>query len=89
MKVNLYKSYGVLAHEATPFYSVSTPASDICDQITVSIPNAIGSNSLGEILVEIDGTQYLLGEVLTDWDGAPALAWFDGATTRHQILTQL
>ena len=41
MKLSLYKSYGVLAHEGHPVYSVHAPASDIFDRITVEVPDEL------------------------------------------------
>lgn len=87
MKVEIYKSYGVLAHEKQPVYTWGAPASDIYDQITVELPYCVGANALDEPLLELDGTRYLLGDVLTNWGDSPALAWFDGQSNRHKMLT--
>ena len=86
MKIKIYKSYGVLAHEKKPVYSLNTPASDIYDEITVDIPFPIWHNYMDEIGVTIDGIDLLLGQVLTNWGDAPAIVWFDGKKRNHIIL---
>lgn len=89
MEVKLYKSYGVLAHEGFPVYTQHTPASDIYDLVTVTIPDAIGVNEAGDVLVDIKGTTYMLSEVLSNYKDAPALRWYDGHYTHHKILREV
>lgn len=88
MKVNVYASYGVLAHEKQPVYTVGNPESDINEKITVDIPEKFSpcENEIGDILVTIDGGIYTLHEVLTNKGDKPALRWYDGHFTRLQIL---
>ena len=82
----IYKSYGVLAHEYRPFYSVSAPASDIYDKINVDFPFPLRETAYCGLIVTIDGTDYLLRDVLTNWGYEPALVWSDGKRKRHKIL---
>lgn len=89
MKVEIYKSYGVLAHEKQPFYSQHAPASDIYDVITVDVPNAIGVNEMDDVLIELDGATYTLQEVLSNYGDAPALVWYDGEHNRHKLLKEV
>jgi hypothetical protein len=80
MKIDLYESYGVIAHEKTPVYSETIPASSAYDVITVDIPDQypLSRNELGETLIDIDGVTWLLREVLKNKGDHPALRWFDG-----------
>ena len=80
MKTTVYCSYNVLAHEKKPFYSVSAPASDISEKVEITIPDEIinGLNELGEPILNLDGTKYLLSEVLTNAGDAPVLRWYNG-----------
>ena len=88
MIVNLYKSYGVLAHEKEPVYTYSNPASEIYDMVSVEIPEtfkpceAVNDN----ILVHVGGYDYLINEVLTNAGDAPALGWWDGEKDVYRIL---
>ena len=86
MKVEIYKSYGVLAHEKKPVYTVSSPASDIYDKVLVEIPNISGENMMGDLLVKLETGEFPLNQVLGNYDEDPALIWFDGFHTRHKIL---
>lgn len=80
--IKIYKSYGVLAHEKQPVYTVSNPASDIYDVITVGIPVKTWENQYGEIGVTLDGEDYLLSDVITNRGDAPVMRWYDGRNER-------
>lgn len=87
MKIKIYKSYGVLAHEYRPTYTWACPKGDICDEIVVDIPNVDGENCYGQPLVNLgNGLVYPLPEVLGNWGDEPALIWYDGCKDRHEIL---
>lgn len=85
-KIKVFASYGVLAHEKKPFYSVGAPAGDIYDEITVKIPYPTWSNPMGDLGVTIDGVDYLMSQVLTNHGDEPALTWFDGRRKHRVIL---
>lgn len=80
MKLSLYKSYGVLAHEGHPVYSVHAPASDIFDRITVEVSDELiaGETEAGELLLTLSGVDYPLDDTLTNAGDAPAICWSDG-----------
>lgn len=80
MKLSLYKSYGVLAHEGYPVYSVHAPASDIFDRITVEVPDELiaGETEAGELLLTLSGVDYPLDDTLTNVGDFPAIRWSDG-----------
>ena len=85
----IYKSWGVLAHEKQPVYTFDVPASDIYDKISIEIPDgwSISENTVGQTLVDSpDGITYLGYEILTNWGDSPAFRWHDGHTDRHIIL---
>lgn len=87
--IEIYKSYGVLAHEKQPVYTFDRPASEIYDVISVRIPDgwSTAENAYGETIVESpEGIYYLGEEILGNWGDAPAFRWFDGHTDRHIIL---
>ena len=88
MKMKLYESYGVLAHEKKPVYSINIPASESYNEITVCIPEevAICENAAGEKLAEIDGKVYLLAEILGNFYDKPCLKWYDGRSHRRIML---
>lgn len=77
MKMKLYESYGVLAHEKKPVYTIDAPASEAYNVITVYIPDEfkICNNIYGEKLIEIKGETYLLSDILTNYGEKPCL-WF-------------
>lgn len=89
MTAQIFKSYGVLAHEKQPFYSVSAPASDIFDQITVNLPCKTWRNGMDEIGVTLDGEDFLLSQVLTNWGDAPAMVWLDRTQTKRHIILEV
>ena len=88
MRIKIYGSYGVLAHEKRIVYTWSNPASDIYDCMTVEIPDEIvkGSNHMDEPLLNLDGQVLLLSECLMAWDDKPALRWYDGQGERRVML---
>lgn len=88
MLYKFYESYGMLAHEKRPVYSDTIPATDAYNVITVEIPDEypLSENEAGETLIDIDGSTYLLREVLSNRGDAPALKWFDGKTHRYVTL---
>lgn len=87
MEVKIFKSFGVLDHEKQPFYSVSAPASDIFEQVTVKLPCKTWRNGADEIGVTLDGVDFLLSDVLTNWGDDPAMVWVDDTLAkRHTIL---
>ena len=79
----IYKSFGALAHEKKPFFSECAPASEIFEQITVEIPFPTWRNHQEKLGVTIGGVDYLLSDVLTNWDDDPALMWTDGNRIKH------
>lgn len=86
METTIYRNYGLLAHEYETIYSVAE--SEICDEILVEIPEDVfyGRNECDQIIVTLDGTLYLLCDVLGAKGDAPALKWFDGKRTRTMPL---
>lgn len=88
MIINIYKSYGVLAHEKEPFYSYTAPASDIYDVISVEIPETFKpyETECDNICVTIGKYPRLLNEALTNVGDAPALGWWDGEKDVYRIL---
>jgi hypothetical protein len=72
--IKLYENYGVLAHEYESAFS-ATAAAEIHDEIYVELPNVVGETILGEPVVELDGEEYALGDVLTNVGNEPALEW--------------
>jgi hypothetical protein len=90
MKTTIYANYGTLAHEKEVVYG--TAPSDICDELTVEIPNAFETAD-GSIAVELSGITYMLSEALGNANtrgesgkhkSNPVLRWYDGAET-HTI----
>ena len=86
MTTKIYKSYGVLAHEKQPFYSVSCPASDIHDEIQVEMPCPVWRTVMGDAGVTLGGIDYLLADVLTNWGDDPALVWYEDDGKHHKLL---
>ena len=86
MVVTIYKSYGVLAHEKQPFYSVSAPASNIYDEIKAEMPWKVWKNASGEPCVTLGGVDYLVREILTNWGDDPALVWYEDDGKHHRLL---
>lgn len=79
-KKQIYASYGVLAHEYKPVYSVDRPASRAYDKIYVSLPEgwAWGENITGQtLIISPDGETYLANDILTNLGDKPALKWAD------------
>ena len=80
MKMTVYCSYGVLAHEKRPVYSVHVPTGEIHDKQEINIPDEIisGKNESGEPVLKLDGMEYLLSEVLTNAGDSPVIRWYNG-----------
>ena len=88
MKLNVFKSYGVLAHEKEPMFTVYGPASEFYDIVTVQIPDKypISENDMGDYLITLDDVTYLLQEVLSNSGIHPVLRWYDGRSYRTVYL---
>lgn len=87
MFITIYAYYGVLAHEKRPVYSPYHVNGEICEELAVDIPVPMWRNIYDEPGVTLDGNDYLLKEVLTNWGDAPALVWVnDAGKKRHLIL---
>lgn len=89
MTLKLYESWGMLGKEKTPVYSVTTPATEHYDVITVEMPFSLSENEAGQILVDINGTTYMLNEVLDARNDVPCIRWYDGHYTHRKSLTVL
>ena len=87
MKVKIHSYYGVLGHEKTPVYKEHEINETISDALYVDVPNVVGANEAGDTLVEINGSIYVLNELLcTTQTGKPAIQWHDGCNIRIQSL---
>lgn len=86
MVIKIYKSYGVLAHEKQPFYSVSAPASPIYDEIKAEMPCEVWETASGEPCVTLGGVDYIVREILTNWGDEPALVWYEDDGKHHRLL---
>lgn len=87
MIVTIYAYYGVLGHEKCPVYWPSHVNGEICEELAVDIPVPMWRNTYDEPGVTLDGNDYLLQEVLTNWGDEPALVWInDAGKKRHLIL---
>lgn len=84
--IKLYENYGVLAHEYKSAFS-ATAAAEIHDEICVELPNVVGETTIGEPVVELDGAEYALREVLTNVGNEPALEWYENPwSLKKQLL---
>lgn len=86
MKTTIYANYGVLAHEKQTIYTTApTDEAVYSEPITVDIPESFkpGENAFGIVLVEIDGSNWLLGDVLDSRDDKPCISWYDGPRSKH------
>ena len=91
MKIRLYRSMGVLAHEHTPVYTMDAPASDYYDVVAVSLPDgwSVGSNAAGESLIYgPSGEVWLANQVVSNEGDSPALRWYDGSEDRVILLVE-
>ena len=86
MKIDLYESFGVLAHEKEPVYALFAPASDVYNRVAVELPHVTGETAFGEPVLTLDGVDYPLHDVLATWDNRPALRWHDGRHPRRIML---
>ena len=87
--MKIYKSYGVLAHEYQPVYTVDGPAAEIYDVVNVTLPDG-WEEAEGffedTLIVSPDGETYLANKILTNLGDRPALIWCDNRQARHKIL---
>ena len=87
LMVEMYRNYGILGHEKSPVYSLSP--SEICDKVTVYIPNRFRPHWTveGNVSLVLSGDRYLLTDVIqTDRNDAPYLAWHDPPRLRRNPL---
>ncbi len=87
LMVEMYRNYGILGHEKSPIYSLSP--SEICDKVTVYIPNRFRPHWTveGNVSLVLSGDRYLLTDVIqTDRNDAPYLAWHDPPRLRRNPL---
>lgn len=86
IEMTIYANYGLLAHEKQVIFSAA-PLCDIADALRVVVPNISGVNAIGDPIITIDGTDYLLGELLTSINGKPALRWVANGSRHTRMLT--
>lgn len=84
--VPAYKSYGVLAHEKRPVYTVNWPVSEIYDRISLAIPAEyeIYETALGIPGIVINGEKYFLSDLLTNYGDKPVLEYIEN-NTYHRV----
>ena len=90
--MKLYKSYGVLAHEKQPVYTLYSPASDIYDEVNVVLPDGWYTTQtvFDETLIcSPDGDTYFANEILSNWGDSPALVWYDNRQKMHRIMLEV
>ena len=91
MKTKIYANYGVLAHEYQTIYTVSNPhVHATChDIITVEIPDKYQPYITVDesIALIIDGTPYMLDEVIASTADKPCIKWYNGSTYHTERLT--
>lgn len=86
VKMTIYENYGLLAHEKQTVYTLAQ-ATNICDTVRVIIPNVSGANVVDEPILNLDGQDYLLSEVLTSVNDKPALRWVANGSHHTRMLT--
>ena len=86
IEMTIYANYGLLAHEKRVSFSVA-PLCDIADALRVVVPNVSGVNTVGDPIITLDGTDYLLGELLTSINDKPALRWVANGSYHTRMLT--
>ena len=89
--MKVYKSYGVLAHEKQPVYTVDLPASEIYDVVNVDLPEGWGTaeGAMGDQLIcSPEGDTYLASEILTNWGDRPALVWYDNRQEKRHVMLE-
>ena len=87
--MKVYKSYGVLAHEYQPVYTADAPASEIYDEVNVTLPDGWeeAEGAFGDtLIVSPDGETYIGNEIISNLGDRPALIWCDNRQARHKIL---
>lgn len=89
MRTEIYANYGMIAHEGKPKYN-QYKLSDIADKITIDLPDDLNptENEVGDILIKLSDTVYLLNDVLeAGAEDKPILRWFDGFKFHARRLT--
>lgn len=82
MKVTVYANYGVLAHEKRTAYStVPMETAKFSEPVVAEIPDSLNPRETegGEIVITLDGSAWLLSEVLTNAGDKPVLRWYTGS----------
>ena len=86
---NIYASYGVLSHEKRPVYTADTPASEIHEIVSVTLPDgwAWAENAAGASLITSpDGETWLANDILSNYGDQPCLRWYDGSGEHRKML---
>lgn len=87
--IDLYASFGVLAHEYKPVYTFDAPVSSAYDKYVLTVPDgwSIDRAESGDAVVTApDGTTYTPSEILTNRGDRPAFCWFDGQSRKYCYL---
>lgn len=88
-QIMVYENWGVLAHEYEPVYSARFPMTAAYNYIILTVDVPTWTDPKHEPGVTIDGTDYLLNEVLSNWGDAPALVWYDGNNMGRNLRRKL
>ena len=87
--MKIYKSYGVLAHEYQPVYTVDGPAAEIYDVVNVTLPEGweVDEGAFGgTLIVSPAGDTYIGNDIISNWGDRPALIWYDNRLVMHRIV---
>lgn len=87
MITKVYANYGVLAHEKETVYSTAPHEhATLSEPILIDLPASVNprENAFDEIIVDLNGSTYLLSEVISGTRGDVVLKWYDGKA-HHQI----
>lgn len=88
MKVTIYANYGMLAAEKRCVYTASKTDAAVSEPVDVVIPEKFSpaKNSAGEVVVTLDGYDYLLRDVLCG-NEHPCIA-IPGYTPKYERLVR-
>ena len=88
--MKMYATYGALAHEKGPVYTLGVPCGEIYDVYELTLPDGweFADGVLGDtLIVDPEGTTYLASDILTNWGDEPALMYFGGSPNSRIMLT--
>lgn len=85
-----FANYGVLAHEKQTIFTIpgKHPHATVSEEIEITLPDKweVSRSESEDLLIDTpEGNTYRADDIISSWDDAPVLSWYDGKDHRIKL----